>query len=155
MTGTELAAMAEDLVNVKWKRQGRTLNGLDCAGVLIRTCKDAQLVPATFDFLGYDEVPAHGVLESIVSRFAQPLRKNQVVRVGMIGLYRIQGRINHGGIFVPAGIVHASFPSKKVVRHGVRGMWVTDLAAVYCLDGVDYSEAAPIETLKGWKWTGS
>jgi cell wall-associated NlpC family hydrolase len=116
---------ARAYLNVRWQHQGRTLDGLDCIGLVRVAARDAGAVPAQklaeLDAVlgGYGRQPDGRLLAlcrqymtEIVLTAAQP---------GDVLAMRYQDEPQHLAIVSAAGsvqtIIHAHAVSRKVVEH--------------------------------------
>jgi cell wall-associated NlpC family hydrolase len=126
----DVIAEARKWIGTRWRHQGRSQMGVDCAGLVVLVGQTLGL-PAT-DMLGYRRSP-DGVLfrQHIVSQTtfeAQP-------RAGSIGLFREARFPTHTGIFATdedghLTLIHAYLPHGKVVEERFIHEWPEKLVAV-------------------------
>jgi hypothetical protein len=140
-TVAELIDTARSYTGVRWRHQGRTRSGIDCAGLLIRTAHDLGL--SEFDISGYPTSPngtMTGLLEANCVR--QPAGTEPAP--GMVAEIRFQREPQHIALVVPyhlggVALLHAMshFP-RRVAEHRLDDKWRQSIVALYCLPGVDY-----------------
>ena len=108
-----IADTARKYIGVRFKHRGRGRDGLDCAGLVLLSCKDAgQQVQ---DYINYNERPNQTVLiEQMSGRFD----KIQVseARRGDILIISIGSRVQHMAILCGLTIIHANSRAGRVVE---------------------------------------
>ncbi len=137
-----IAEAARSWLGTPFKHQGRMKGvGVDCLGLLVGVAlkldlKDKSGEPlVTLDRLGYghfpDEIALQSALENALHVRAEPC-------IGAIGLFTIDGRTQHLGIFGDYGagelsLIHAYAPHRKVVEHRLSEEWLERVVGCYRL----------------------
>jgi cell wall-associated NlpC family hydrolase len=126
----DVIAEARKWIGTRWVHQGRSPQGVDCAGMVVLVGQALGL--PTEDMLGYRRSP-DGVL------FRQHIFKQTTFeaqpRPGSIGLFREAKFPTHTGIFAldPEGrltLIHAYLPHGKVMEEQFTHEWPGKLVAV-------------------------
>lgn len=112
----------------RFRHQGRTERGVDCAGLLVysmaaagRTLKDAD---------GYGRIPYKARLEGLlITNFGEPLVTEEPLAEGDIVLLKMTMDPSHVGIVTnyPHGgcaILHAYAQQRRVVEHRMDAEWL-------------------------------
>lgn len=115
ITSSDILAKARDFLGVRWMHQGRSIHGIDCAGLVVRVHQDLGL--PIEDIRGYRRAPnGHMFLDHIrnwTSLQSQPLP-------GTIGIFSEVTFACHVGFFGEqegkTTLVHASLLAGKVVE---------------------------------------
>jgi hypothetical protein len=132
----DVVAEARKWVDTRWVHQGRSVHGVDCAG-LVMMVGQALNLPCE-DMLGYRRSP-DGVL------FRQHIMKQTTFeaqpRPGSIGLFREAKFPTHTGIFGldengKLTLIHAYMPYGKVMEEPFIYEWPEKLVAVRNFIGV-------------------
>lgn len=132
-TSAFIAATFE-FMDVRFKHQGRSHNGVDCAG----------LVVVSLDAIGrsFRDVPAYsreplrqGLREALVDNLGDPI-PIESMRAGDVALMRFRGEPSHVGIITDHpqykfGLIHAFAQMKKVVWHGIDEGWMWNIVEVF------------------------
>jgi len=127
---TRFLAAARSLrdARTRFKHQGRSSRGVDCAGLLVygmaaagRTLKDAD---------GYGRTPYKARLEGLLEEnFGAPLDAAEPMAEGDIVLLKMVGDPSHVGIVTdhPSGgyaILHSYAQQRMVVEHRMDDEWI-------------------------------
>jgi cell wall-associated NlpC family hydrolase len=135
ITGQALADCARTWVGVPFRHQGRTRNGVDCAGLVIGVLRECNALPRDFQ-----DVPAYGrAPQAVLAELVTALTvQADAPAPGVIVLIRWPGErfASHVGLCTGANLVHAYMRARRVVEHGYRGPWVRDTAALRAVPGV-------------------
>ena len=134
----QIVESARGWLNTPFRHQGRTKNvGVDCLGLLVGVATELNLKSKTgepltaLDELGYGHFPDCDYLQNKLAEAMQVIEKPII---GSIGLFNIDGRAQHLGIFGEGTLIHAYAPMRKVVEHGFTDEWEARLVKVYgCL----------------------
>lgn len=138
LTPDEIAAFvaaARGMLRVRWKHQGRTKNGVDCAGLVIYALRAIGREPQ--DVTGYGRRPYRNALDAAVRvNFGEPLPPETELRAGDVLLMRDGNAApNHVGIVGdgPHGLtlIHAYAPNKEVVEMTIDAIWREKIIGVY------------------------
>ena len=159
--GWEVVVEARTWLGTPFRHQGRIKNvGVDCLGLLVGVAAELNLKSKTgepltaLDELGYGHFPDSDYLQKQLAETMEVIEKPIV---GSIGLFCIDGRAQHLGIFgtklnQESGIknqevfshdscfmfqdsmtlIHAYAPMRKVVEHGFTDEWKARLIKAYC-----------------------
>lgn len=127
-------AAARGQLGIRFKHQGRTRLGFDCAGLVAfalaaagRTIKDER---------AYSREPQGGRLEALLrANLGAPVPVAEM-RAGDVPLMRFRGEPSHVGILAdhPQGglmLVHAFAQMRKVVEHGLDAQWLGCITEVF------------------------
>lgn len=133
----QVIANARALVGVRWKHQGRTPWGVDCAGLVAMAF--GAVVPVV-DRTNYGRTPFQGELEAMVrANFGPPIKAGSISREdlqpGDVALMRWGDSPHHVALVVDhpdgLGLVHAYALSRKVIEHGLSDDWLASICEVY------------------------
>lgn len=139
MTGLELAAIARSWIGVPWVHQGRSREGVDCAGLLIVVAREAGLIlpPSATD---YTMAPQGSRLRRECD--AQ-LRRVTAIQPGHVLLIRFEGEAErHLALAADyregLSMIHAlnRGSTGRVVEHRLDARWRSRIAAAYAVPGV-------------------
>lgn len=122
---------ARSYIGVPWKHQGRSIHGLDCAGLVVRVAHDLEL--SAFDTSDYGRDPLGGRLQLILEQEAV---RNDQYQLGSILLMRFKDEPQHLAIVSDYGIIHAHAAVRKVVEHRLDDLWRSRIVAAYDFPGV-------------------
>lgn len=132
-----VVAQARRYLGVRFAHQGRSLAGMDCAGLVVRVTADLG-VPVG-DLAGYGRTPHGGRLQAHMD--AQGLPSTDAAP-GMVALMRFESEPQHVAVIGdhPDGlsIIHALASSRQVVEHRLDPVWLSRIVAVYRIPGVEY-----------------
>jgi len=113
----DIVAYARTWIGTRWVHQGRTPQGIDCAGLLIKVAEHFELEHA--DMQGYRRDPGRAFLQH-VKNYSDPIRP-RVPMNGAIGIFHDTTMPCHTGIFAVDSetglvtVIHAeSFPKRRV-----------------------------------------
>jgi len=119
----DIVAKATELQGTRYKHVGRTLNGLDCAGLLVYVAKDLGI--SDFDSIAYSRRPnVKEFTAAMVSAGCRRLRHSEREH-GDILRFSIEGWPVHVGIYEvdqkgQEWVTHAYLPHKQVTRERLR-----------------------------------
>ncbi len=143
ITGADVARAARNYLGVRWLHQGRTRQGLDCAGLVVRAAQDLGL-PVN-DVGGYSRIPNGGQMRAVMQAQCIELPPATAPRAGLIALMRFELEPQHVAIIAthPFGglsLVHALTHERRVCEHRLDRAWLSRFVALYALPGVADSE---------------
>lgn len=144
--GGEIAACARGWLGTRFQHQGRLkktvahLGGVDCLGLLVGVAAEMGLADkhgravVLADEVDYSHMPdiehMHAVLGGIMERLPP-----EMVAVGDVALFAIDGRAQHVGIIGwlegQPSIIHAYAPARAVVEHALDLWWRDRMVAVF------------------------
>lgn len=130
LTRADIAKVASSFEGVPYRHQGRSRNGVDCAGLIIMTAWEAGVLDATWDFRAYRREPSgqemHQLLQELAVRDLKGPRLGNIVMMSEIS----PRYPHHLGVLVQPlspgrelGLVHAHATSRKVIVHDYEEFW--------------------------------
>lgn len=140
MTPQQVVDEARNWLDVRWRHQGRTRNGLDCLG--FGNVVAHALGVCEIDSSAYGRTPGND------DRLRQALRAHCVERfgppeVGMLALMRFGSApprhvgfiadYMHGGL----SLLHAYAAARKVTEHRLDAVWQARIVGLFDLPGVE------------------
>ena len=137
----EVVAAARGYLGVPWVHQGRSMRGVDCAGLAVMVARALSLTD--FDVIGYGRRPNGDALRQAIEDAGCVESEPQV---GALLLMRFRREPQHVAIAAdhPAGglsIVHALSTSRAVVEHRMDDAWRRRIVSAWELPGVNYRGA--------------
>lgn len=132
MSRAELVlAAAKSAIGTPFRHQGRTLRGLDCAGLAIHCAQAAGI--ATYDETDYPRQPGGGRLEAAFDKQPELKRINvSEMMPGDVLLMTFEGQPQHVAIAGNNGtIIHAYETLGRVVEHGLNDFWRKRIVRAY------------------------
>lgn len=140
ITGADVERAGRRYLGVRWLHQGRSMQGLDCAGLVIRVGHDLGLTG--FDTRDYARIPSGGQMRATMRAQCIELPPETEPRAGMIALMRFANEPQHVAIIAthPLGglsLLHALTFERKVCEHRLDQAWRNRFVALYALPGVD------------------
>lgn len=139
MTADDIITTARFALGVPFVHQGRSLRGLDCAGLL---CFVAENLSVKYtDVSGYGRQPSDGLLEAT---FDAHVERGVLIRVALAEMQagdflmmRFRREPQHLGIFTGENLIHAYLQAGKVCEHRLDAKWQARIVRVYRLAGVE------------------
>lgn len=132
-------AAAKSYLHVRWRHQGRSGRGVDCAGLLICAMRDIGREP--LDAEGYGKVPYRGKLQEMLRiNLGAPVARKPIamdmLRFGDMALMQFKGDPSHLGVIVPhpqggMAMLHAFAQNREVTWHRIDEQWLGYIAEVY------------------------
>ena len=119
---------------VRFRHQGRTRNGVDCAGLLLLSM--AAIGRPIQDLSAYGREPlGNGLRAMLVANLGEPVPKADM-RPGDVVLMRFRGEPTHVGlvadyIYGGLSLVHTFAQVKKVVEHRIDDEWMGHIVEVW------------------------
>lgn len=125
-----IVAEARKWMGVRWKHQGRDIDGIDCAGLVVNVAKALGL--SDFDTRDYLRLAKD---EEMLDRCHQHLVRVDTPQPGDVGVLKYDGT-RHMVIFTPytgaIGIIHAySRAPRRVVEHRFDQAWLRSEQATW------------------------
>lgn len=130
----QVVCAAREFLGVRWRHQGRTRHGIDCAGLLVASFRAAGFEP--MDVTGYGRIPYKSKLEEMLrANLGEPVPKAQM-RAGDVVLMKWSGAPSHVGLvsdypFGGFALIHAFLQNKCVVEHRIDVDWLDHIVEVY------------------------
>lgn len=132
ITREQIVSEARSFLGARWQHQGRTINAVDCAGLVIKVAHNLKL--SAFDETNYARRPdSYRLIELLEEHM---IRKPGQPKPGDVLLLSFQGAAQHLAICTQVGMLHAYAPARKVVEHGLNDDWRKKIVDVYGYPGV-------------------
>lgn len=135
MTRAEIVAASRSYLDVRYRHQGRTRDGVDCVGLLVAIAHDLGIeIPYSTNYSHKPDLQvfAEGVL---LYCDAIPLADKGA---GDVVLFRLPEERWHTGILTDQdSLLHASARDHKVVEHRLAGTIGTHLKKAFRFKGVE------------------
>jgi cell wall-associated NlpC family hydrolase len=132
ITRVDIVMEARRWLGVRYKHQGRTVAGVDCAGLIIKVAHNLRV--SKHDETNYARRPhGHDLMNSLNTH---AIRVQREALPGDILLFSFQGFPQHLGIRTDKGIIHSFATARKVVEHTYDNLWRSRLVYVYEFPGV-------------------
>lgn len=136
ITPAAIVAEARSWQGVRWRHQGRSRQGIDCAGLVI--CTAHALGLSDFDTTAYDRVPDGTTLRALCDTHLRPVPLAQLQPADVL-LMRFDVDPQHMAIVTDypyggpgvMGMVHAYATARKVVEHQLDAAWLARVVAAY------------------------
>lgn len=121
--------LSRECLGAPFVHQGRSLKGMDCAGVLVHVLRGLGL--PHLDDKGYPRRPFDGMLEKIL--MAEPslkqIKKSEL-EAGDLIVCRIKTAPQHLGICIGDTVIHAYQPTGRVVEQRLAN-WMPHITHVF------------------------
>lgn len=139
VSAAQLVAIAREWLGTPWHHQaGLKGVGCDCAGLVMGVAREAGLADVSVS--GYPRLPRGHELEGYCDQHMQRVPRAEL-RLGDVLAFRYGGDPQHlaivGAIDGRATMIHAHAPSRKVVETILAEPWLSRLAIVYRIPGVE------------------
>lgn len=129
------------MVGVRWRMHGRTMSGVDCAGLPVLVLSKIGI--NIKDNLGYDaRMPCPTMLRNVIDSFATPARELGPGRIAVCG-WGNGSTTRHVALCVEdKHIIHCDVHNRRVVK--VPASWLDGrLTGIFTIDDIDYSGVQP------------
>ncbi len=135
MIAADIITAARSALGVRFRHQGRTMSGMDCAGLVVYVAQSLGLEYADHD--GYARQPSGGLLESALD--VQPCleRVKGPPQAADVLLMKFDGDPQHLGIYTGSSLIHAWALARKVCEHGFTDPWPGRVVRVYRFKGIE------------------
>lgn len=141
MTGSDIAAAAREWIGVDYLHQGRTKQGVDCAGLIIGLAKQLGLDRAAgyVDRTDYPRQPTTFNMMELLRTYCDH-RRGFEPQIGEILHFSFAVLPQHVAIYAPNNrIIHAYNSGRHcVIETSYLGKWPKRLHSIYRYKGVDY-----------------
>lgn len=137
VTRQDIVAQARELLEVKWAHQGRSVDGVDCVGLVTMTAKKLGL--STFDLTDYARVPEGIELLKVLRSQMPEIHPARRFQLGDVCVFHFIGMPTHVGIvgdykYGGFSLIHAFNEVGKVVEHRLDNvLWLPRLVAAFSL----------------------
>lgn len=123
MTADQIVSEARSWIGVPFVHQGRSRQGVDCAGLVICVARSLGMVPADFDVNGYTKQP-DGTMRSACEKYMVVSPPT----AGGVFMMRYEGEPQHMGFYANyryggLSVIHAVMSNGKVVEHRLDSTW--------------------------------
>lgn len=137
MTREDYIARVREWLGVRFRHQGRSRMGVDCAGLVVETLRECGCLPAEMPS-NYGRFPS-GVMIETIRAHCRPLPA-PAGRLAAMALIRWPGHkeASHVAICTGPTLIHAYQSCGQVVENGYRGPWVRDTDSLWMLPGIRY-----------------
>lgn len=130
-TRAQILEVARSFLGAPFRHQGRSMWGLDCAGLVIRVAHRLGL--SEFDTLDYARLPDGASMQALCN---EHLVRIHDPRVGCVALMSIDVHPQHLGILTGEGIIHAHMLARRCVETTFGPPWSDHVVALYDYPGV-------------------
>ncbi len=122
---------ARTYLGTKFRHQGRTKFGLDCAGLIVKTCKDLGI--DLIDTADYGRQPTGALVDYI------KMNCNQIdePRFGCLALMKFEKEPQHMGIITDVGFLHTYSLIERVTEHRLDDKWRSRIISYWWLNCVN------------------
>ena len=129
MTLDDLIATARSAIGTPFKHQGRDLNGLDCAGLLIWAVRQHGIEPADMD--AYSRHALGGKLVEMLE--CQPFlrRAGRPPQAGDVLVMRFEKEPQHLALCAGETVIHSYETVGQVCEHRLDQQWRNRILRVY------------------------
>jgi cell wall-associated NlpC family hydrolase len=129
-----LIAAARSYLGVRFRHQGRSERGVDCAGLIVVCLLATGRVPADVEAYGREPLN-QGLRGMCVENFGEPIPKGGM-QPGDVALMRFRGEPSHVGLVTDypydgLALIHAFAQVKKVVEHRLDSEWLGNIVEVF------------------------
>jgi cell wall-associated NlpC family hydrolase len=128
----QIVEEARKYLGVRFRHQGRTVAGIDCAGLILNVGNDLGLIE--YSETGYARRPNSYAMLNSLNKNLQPVLGEP--QAGDIILFSYFGRPQHLGFRTDRGMIHAFANARKVVEHHLDSTWRERIVNVYKFAGV-------------------
>lgn len=118
-------------VGVKFVHQGRSIHGVDCAGLLVLAA--SSMGASVEDYTAYTRYPNSATFYAYISKHADRVSIGEQ-RLGDLIVFEFDGNPQHVAILSreePPYIIHSAATHRKVVEHRLDEKWQAKIRAVF------------------------
>jgi hypothetical protein len=128
--GARIAAASRAYIGTPWRHQGRSREGLDCAGLLILVSRDLGAEEA--DISHYLRNPKAPELTATLQARLAPLARADIFPGAVLEIHE-PGAAHpiHVGVATEIGIVHACARARKVIEHRIDATFSRRIVRAY------------------------
>ena len=128
ISGSQVIDEARRYLGVPFRHRGRSIAGLDCAGLIIIVYRKLGLMPNDFEETLYNKMPSIGLVEKTLSQFCT---KKETAEPGDILMLSFLDNPCHMAFYTGETIIHAYNPRSKVVEEACCQKWQNRLTGIY------------------------
>jgi len=128
ITAEQLIHATRSFLGVPFRHQGRSVEGLDCAGLLVLAHRVCGLVAP--DLAGYARIPDGRSLKALIET-SDVIAKSTLYTPGAIVLFRFRNEPQHVGLSTGETLIHSYSQVGKVVEHNWDKLWLTRVVGSY------------------------
>jgi len=133
ITSDKLIHSARNFMGVPFVHQGRSIEGVDCAGLLILAHRECGLEAP--DMGGYARTPNGNELRTHIET-ANVIARSTYSTPGAIVLFRFKNEPQHVGLSTGKTLIHSFSQVGKVVEHNWDDIWIRRIVCSYKHIGV-------------------
>jgi len=117
----KIVKQALSYIDVPFRHRGRNKAGVDCAGLIICTLKDLEILPDDYIEVDYHTCPAIGLVEQTLILHTNSV---DVYLPGDIVVFKVHDNPCHIGFVVDNDMfIHSSIVLKKVILNNINHEW--------------------------------
>ena len=140
ITRQYIVDFARSYKGVPYRHQGRSVAGLDCAGILVLLGEEIGFYSEKIESRRYSRNPASFKLKQEMDKHLIPISK-QDIQVGDVLLLKITTDPQHIGIVTgysaqSFGMIHCYDTVGRVVEHRLNRLWFERIIQSYSIPGV-------------------
>lgn len=125
MDPSVIITTARSFLGVRWKHQGRSIDGLDCVGLIVIVAHQLKLTD--YDTQAYSRRPKNTSFLDHFDKAGAIRIPIQQIDLGDIAIFEQAGYPCHTGLITNNGVIHSSMPRRKVVEEPIP----SDIIAAY------------------------
>ena len=133
---TDILRAARAYLGVRFRHQGRTTAGIDCAGLIILVARDLGLFD--LDFTAYGHAPDGRTMHLMLGTYLDEVEPREM-RLGDVVLMAFQPAPQHLGLLGdgarPFSLIHAYAQARQVIEHRLDDEWMGRIRNVYRFKG--------------------
>jgi len=118
--------------NVRWRHQGRTVQGVDCIGLFYLAAKEIGCILTMPT--NYTLDPSHANLRLCMESLCEEIKYDQILP-GDFALVRYVAKPTHLVMITDRGILHSSAESRGVVEHSIDEEHRRSIASCWSVKG--------------------
>lgn len=137
----QIVEVARSWVDTKFRHQGRTADGIDCAGLIVQVGIGVQLLDPSCDVLNYGR-REHGVEFLKHLRASFDISRVADLQIASVAVFRIPRFPCHVGIISKKHghlhVIHGSLLHRRVVEEPYANEWPETITHCFEFRGVDH-----------------
>lgn len=134
---SDIVNLARTWIHTPYLHQGRTRQGIDCAGLVIRIFQDEGLTD--YDVNGYSRTPSDAMMRRVLKDICVEVLFDQLKPTDIMHM-SFERQPRHLAIVTminPIRILHADSEAGEVVEHLLDNKWKTRFRGAYRVPGVE------------------
>jgi len=135
--------VARGQLGIRWKHQGRTVNGVDCIGLVLTTGRLLNIPNCDFEMKNYRREPDGITLNEILSKYMVRKSKGSMLSGDVLEFNQIDYKWPIHVAFLCNSymgyqtMIHSLMTERKVVEHRYDRSWVDKTVAVFEFEGIN------------------